>query len=133
MNGFKNLQAIPRSTYWFSYMSFDVTLHALLCVLLYIFQRLIMPVELYSYHEQLLIIFTVFFYGLSYLPILYCMTSAFRSISTLSTYLLFMLIVSGTHTCFANVMCNKIKCIRFLLHSYNSTYNIKQLADHATL
>ncbi|XP_054742275.1 ATP-binding cassette sub-family A member 2 [Anastrepha obliqua] len=94
-SGFKQLQAIPRSVFWLSTFAFDATLHFFVCLFLCLLQALLMPNELYSLSEQLIIIASIFFYGCSYLPILYSLANAFRSISTISTYMLFMLIVSA--------------------------------------
>lgn len=94
-SGFKQLQAIPRSIFWLSTFAFDVAQHFAVCILLSIVQFLLMPSEFYNLSEQLLIIGSIFFYGCSYLPIIYSLANAFRSISTISTYMLFMLIISA--------------------------------------
>ncbi|XP_067622114.1 phospholipid-transporting ATPase ABCA3 isoform X2 [Eurosta solidaginis] len=94
-NGFKQLQAVPRLVYWFSSFAFDATLHFTICLLLALLQVLLMPNELYNLSEQFFIITSIFFYGVSYLPILYSLANAFRSISTISTYMLFMLTTSA--------------------------------------
>lgn len=94
-SNFKCLQAIPRLTYWCSFVVFDMIVHSFVCIGCFFFQHAIMPNTLYSPLEQNLLALTYLFYGFSYLPILYCMTIGFRSISPISTYLLFMLIVSS--------------------------------------
>ncbi|XP_055908142.1 ATP-binding cassette sub-family A member 17 [Eupeodes corollae] len=94
-SNFKSLQAIPRPTYWVSFVVFDMLLHSLVCTGCYFFQQAVMPKTLYSSSDQTELTFTYLFYGFSYLPIIYCMTIGFRSISPISTYLLFMLIISS--------------------------------------
>ncbi|KAH8404862.1 hypothetical protein KR222_007399, partial [Zaprionus bogoriensis] len=94
VNGFRQLQAMSRYTFWSATFTFDLLLHALLCTALYLLQRLVMPAELYTGEELRLIVLSMFFYGLSYLPILYALGNNFKSISTISTCLLLMLIVS---------------------------------------
>lgn len=94
-NGFRQLQPMSRYTYWCATFVFDMTLHALVCLLLFLVQKMIMPAELYNIEEQQLIVMSIFFYGCSYLPILYALGNNFQSISTISTYLLLMLNVSG--------------------------------------
>ncbi|XP_037957966.1 retinal-specific phospholipid-transporting ATPase ABCA4 [Teleopsis dalmanni] len=94
-SGFKNLQPIPHVTYWVSVFIYDVLLHMLVCLLFFGYQFLLMPQQLYTPAEQYTIVASIFFYGISYLPILYCFANSFRSISTISTYLLFMLIISA--------------------------------------
>ncbi|EDW03205.1 ATP-binding cassette sub-family A member 2 isoform X2 [Drosophila grimshawi] len=93
-NGFRQLQPMSRFTYWFATLTFDLLLHTLVCLLLLLLQKLIMPPELYTPEDLKLIVISIFFYGCSYLPILYTLSSSFKSISTISTYLLLMLIVS---------------------------------------
>uniref|UniRef100_W8BPU7 ATP-binding cassette sub-family A member 3 n=1 Tax=Ceratitis capitata TaxID=7213 RepID=W8BPU7_CERCA len=94
-NGFKQLQSIPRPVFWLSTYAFDVALHFFVCLLLFLAQTTITPSELYNSSEQYLIVASIFFYGCSYLPIIYSLANAFRSISTISTYMLFMLILSA--------------------------------------
>ncbi|XP_017047859.1 ATP-binding cassette sub-family A member 17 [Drosophila ficusphila] len=94
-NGFRQLQTMSRFTYWLSHFAFDVLLLTFVCTLLFLLQHLIMPVELYSTAELRVIVMSIFFYGCSYLPILYALGNNFKSISTISTYLLLMLIVSA--------------------------------------
>lgn len=95
VNGFYQLQPMSRFTYWWATFIFDMLLHGIVCLTLLLIQRLIMPDELYKIEDQKLIAWSVFFYGCSYLPILYVLGNNFESISTISTYILFMLIVSG--------------------------------------
>ncbi|XP_018794886.1 PREDICTED: retinal-specific ATP-binding cassette transporter isoform X3 [Bactrocera latifrons] len=92
---FKQLQAIPRTIFWLATFVFDAAQHFFVCILLCLLQYVLMPSELYNLSEQLIIIASIFFYGCSYLPIIYSLANAFRSISTISTYMLFMLIVSA--------------------------------------
>lgn len=92
---FKQLQAIPRTIFWLATFVFDAAQHFVVCMLLCLLQYVLMPSELYNLSEQLIIIASIFFYGCSYLPIIYSLANAFRSISTISTYMLFMLIVSA--------------------------------------
>lgn len=94
-NGFRRLQTMSRFTYWAAHFTFDVLTLAAICVLLLLLQQLFMPAELYSKMELRVIAASIFFYGCSYLPILYALGNNFKSISTISTYLLLMLIVSG--------------------------------------
>ncbi|XP_023163900.2 ATP-binding cassette sub-family A member 2 isoform X2 [Drosophila hydei] len=94
VNGFYQLQPMSRFTYWWATFIFDMLLHGIVCLTLLLIQRLIMPDELYKIEDQKLIAWSVFFYGCSYLPILYVLGNNFESISTISTYILFMLIVS---------------------------------------
>ncbi|XP_034666674.1 ATP-binding cassette sub-family A member 17 [Drosophila subobscura] len=94
-NGFRQLQTMSRYTFWLSTFAFDVLLLALLCVALFVLQNWLMPSELYSTSELRIIVMSIFFYGCSYLPILYSLANNFKSISTISTYLLLMLIVSA--------------------------------------
>ncbi|XP_017493988.1 PREDICTED: ATP-binding cassette sub-family A member 1 isoform X3 [Rhagoletis zephyria] len=94
-SGFKELQAIPRALFWASNFAFDAMLHFTVCLLLFLLQVALMPTELYNLSEQFVINASIFFYGCSYLPILYSLANTFRSISTISTYMLFMLIVSA--------------------------------------
>lgn len=94
-SNFKTLQAIPRATYWVSFILFDMVIHFLICTACYFFQQIIIPNTLYSNSDQVLLSISFLLYGFSYLPIIYCMTIGFRSISPISTYLLFMLIVSS--------------------------------------
>ncbi|XP_034475050.1 ATP-binding cassette sub-family A member 2-like isoform X2 [Drosophila innubila] len=93
-SGFRQLQPMSRYTYWFSTFVFDIILHGMLCVALFLIQQLIMPAELYKIEDLQMIVFSIFFYGCSYLPILYTLGNSFKSISTISTYLLLMFIVS---------------------------------------
>ncbi|XP_064549091.1 phospholipid-transporting ATPase ABCA1 [Drosophila montana] len=93
-NGFRQLQPMSRYTYWCATFVFDMILHALVCLVLFLVQKAIMPAELYNIEEQQLIVMSIFFYGCSYLPILYALGNNFQSISTISTYLLLMLNVS---------------------------------------
>jgi len=94
-SGFRQLQPMSRYTYWLSTFVFDIILHGILCVALFLIQQLIMPAELYHMDDLKMIVISIFFYGCSYLPILYTLGNSFKSISTISTYLLLMLIVSG--------------------------------------
>ncbi|KAH8393111.1 hypothetical protein KR215_010716, partial [Drosophila sulfurigaster] len=93
-NGFRQLQAMSRYNFWFSTFAFDVIMHGTLCVALFLIQQLIMPAELYKTEDLQSIVLSIFFYGCSYLPILYALGNSFKSISTISTYLLLMLIIS---------------------------------------
>ncbi|KAH8376899.1 hypothetical protein KR093_002048 [Drosophila rubida] len=93
-NGFRQLQAMSRYTFWFSTFAFDVLLHGMFCVALFLMQQLIMPGELYKIEDLQTIVLSIFFYGCSYLPILYSLGNSFKSISTITTYLLLMLIIS---------------------------------------
>ncbi|KAH8274147.1 hypothetical protein KR044_012010 [Drosophila immigrans] len=93
-NGFRQLQAMSRYTFWSATFAFDVLLHAMLCVALFLMQQLIIPGELYKIEDLQSIVLSIFFYGCSYLPILYALGNIFKSISTISTYLLLMLIIS---------------------------------------
>lgn len=95
VNGFRQLQAMSRYTYWAATYVFDLMVHALFCELLFLFQLAIMPAELYTSEDLKMIMLSIFFYGCSYLPILYALGNNFKSISTISTYLLLMFIVSG--------------------------------------
>lgn len=95
VNGFRHLQAMSRYTYWAATFVFDLMLHALFCEVLFLLQHVIMPAELYTPYDLKMIVLSIFFYGCSYLPILYALGNNFKSISTISTYLLLMLIVSG--------------------------------------
>lgn len=95
VNGFRQLQAMSRYTYWAATYVFDLMVHALFCELLFLFQLAIMPAELYTSEDLKIIMLSIFFYGCSYLPILYALGNNFKSISTISTYLLLMFIVSG--------------------------------------
>lgn len=95
VNGFRQLQPMSRFTYWWATFVFDSLLHGTVCLTLFFIQRLIMPDVLYKVEEQKLIAWSIFLYGCSYLPILYVLGNNFKSISTISTYLLLMLIVSG--------------------------------------
>ncbi|XP_052852159.1 ATP-binding cassette sub-family A member 2 isoform X1 [Drosophila gunungcola] len=94
-NGFRQLQTMSRFTYWLAHFVFDMLLLVFVCSLLFLLQYLIMPAELYSKVELRVIVLSIFFYGCSYLPILYALGNNFKSISTISTYLLLMLIVSA--------------------------------------
>ncbi|KAH8238979.1 hypothetical protein KR038_011395 [Drosophila bunnanda] len=94
-NGFRRLQTMSRFTYWAAHFTFDVLTLAAICVSLLLLQQLFMPAELYSKMELRMIAASIFFYGCSYLPILYALGNNFKSISTISTYLLLMLIVSA--------------------------------------
>lgn len=94
-NGFKQLQTMSRFTYWFAHFTFDMLILIFVCVALFSLQSLMMPSELYTTAELKVIVLSIFFYGCSYLPILYALGNNFKSISTISTYLLLMLIVSG--------------------------------------
>ncbi|EDW77243.2 uncharacterized protein Dwil_GK18193 [Drosophila willistoni] len=94
-NGFRELQAISRYTYWMATFVFDVILLIFNGLILYVIQAAIMPAELYGGDELRFIVMSIIFYGCSYLPILYSLANNFKSISTISTYLLLMLIVSA--------------------------------------
>ncbi|KAH8319096.1 hypothetical protein KR067_008631 [Drosophila pandora] len=94
-NGFRQLQTMSRFTFWFSTFAFDVLVLTFVCSILMLLQQLLMPPELYSTPELRVIVMSIFFYGCSYLPILYSLGNNFKSISTISTYLLLMLIVSA--------------------------------------
>ncbi|XP_017068116.1 phospholipid-transporting ATPase ABCA3 isoform X2 [Drosophila eugracilis] len=94
-NGFRQLQAMSRYTYWLSHFTFDMLFLIFVCGALFVLQFLIMPAELYNATELKVIVLSIFFYGCSYLPILYALGNNFKSISTISTYLLLMLIVSA--------------------------------------
>jgi len=94
-NGFRQLQTMSRFTYWLSHFAFDMLVLIFVCVTLFLLQYLVMPAELYSVADLKVIVLSIFFYCCSYLPILYALGNNFKSISTISTYLLLMLIVSG--------------------------------------
>ncbi|TDG39320.1 hypothetical protein AWZ03_014258, partial [Drosophila navojoa] len=94
VNGFRQLQPMSRFTYWWATFVFDSLLHGIVCLTLFLIQQLIMPDELYKVEQQKLIAWSIFLYGCSYLPILYVLGNNFKSISTISTYLLLMFIVS---------------------------------------
>nr|XP_016944985.1 ATP-binding cassette sub-family A member 3 isoform X1 [Drosophila suzukii] len=94
-NGFRQLQTMSRFTYWISHFAFDMLLLIFVCVTLFLLQYLVMPAELYSVADLKVIVLSIFFYCCSYLPILYALGNNFKSISTISTYLLLMLIVSA--------------------------------------
>ncbi|KAH8266653.1 hypothetical protein KR018_006787 [Drosophila ironensis] len=94
-NGFRQLQTMSRFTFWLSTFTFDVLLLSFICATLFLLQHAVMPAELYSKEELRVIVMSLFFYGCSYLPILYALGNNFKSISTISTYLLLMLIISA--------------------------------------
>ncbi|XP_030376704.1 ATP-binding cassette sub-family A member 17 isoform X2 [Scaptodrosophila lebanonensis] len=94
-NGFRQLQAMSSSTFWISTFVFDVLLHLCVCFVMWIFQYIIMPSELYPKQDVFAIMWSIFFYGLSYLPVLYILANSFKSVSTIATYLLLMLILSS--------------------------------------
>ncbi|XP_013113812.2 ATP-binding cassette sub-family A member 2 [Stomoxys calcitrans] len=86
-SGFKRLHATSSCIYWGSNLIFDLLLLFLICMALFAYQSLIMPHELYNMEDLCSIVFSIFFYGLSYLPLIYCLTNIATTMSALSTCL----------------------------------------------
>ncbi|XP_011295390.1 ATP-binding cassette sub-family A member 17 isoform X2 [Musca domestica] len=86
-SGFKRLQATSSIVYWSSNLIFDLILLFLVCCCLFTYQTLIMPDELYNISDLYRIVSAIFFYGLTYLPLLYCLTNIVTTMSALSTCL----------------------------------------------
>lgn len=86
-SGFKRLQATSSIVYWSSNLIFDLILLFLVCCSLFTYQTLIMPDELYNISDLYRIVSAIFFYGLTYLPLLYCLTNIVTTMSALSTCL----------------------------------------------
>lgn len=84
-SGFKRLQAMSPYIYWGSVLICDLLLLLLICGLLYLYQYIIMPQELYDSKDLCNIIVALFFYGLTYLPLIYCFTNMVTTLSALST------------------------------------------------
>ncbi|XP_073824278.1 engulfment ABC Transporter in the ovary [Musca autumnalis] len=93
-SGFKRLLATSTHIYWISNIIFDLVLLMLVCVALFAYQILIMPEELYNMNELSSIVWAIFFYGLTYLPLLYCLTNIFTTMSAFSTCLATLYYVS---------------------------------------
>ncbi|TMW39201.1 hypothetical protein DOY81_015719, partial [Sarcophaga bullata] len=93
-SGFKRLQAMSPYTYWCSILICDLLLLLLICIVLYGFQILIMPKELYGLNDVRNIIFAIFFYGLSYLPLIYCFTNMVTTLSALSSCMVVLFYIS---------------------------------------
>lgn len=93
-SGFKRLHATSSRVYWGSILICDLLLLLFICLLLFGYQVLIMPRELYNTCDLTSIMLSVFFYGLSYLPLLYCLTNIVRTMSALSTCLVTLYYVS---------------------------------------
>lgn len=92
---FKYLQGVSKLKYWTTFFTFDLLLHFVICLLIFVVHKIILPEIMYNTNDLVVIITSIFFYGFAYLPILYLMATGFRSMSTLTTYLFFMLIVSS--------------------------------------
>lgn len=99
-SGFKRLHATSSYIYWGSNLICDLILLFTICVVLYGYQVLLMPQELYSISDLISIVFAIFFYGLSYIPLLYCLTNLATSMSALSTCLVTLFYVSSRYTYF---------------------------------
>lgn len=91
---FNKLQNISRTVYWLAYTAFDVLLHVFLSLLVYATLHILDTKYIYTGEEIKKIAATIAIYGIAYLPLLYILAISFRSISTLSTYLFFFLIIS---------------------------------------
>lgn len=92
---FKYLQGTSKFRYWLTFFTFDIIHHLLICTLIFGLHKIVLPENMYNSDDLLIITSSIFFYGFAYLPILYFMATGFRSMSTLTTYLFFMLIVSS--------------------------------------
>lgn len=92
---FKYLQGVSKIKYWITFLTFDLLLHFCICALIFTIHKIILPEIMYNTDDLLVITSSIFFYGFAYLPLLYMMATGFRSMSTLTTYLFFMLIVSS--------------------------------------
>lgn len=92
---FKYLQGVSKLKYWLTFLTFDLLLHFVICSLIFVVHKIILPEIMYNTNDLVVITTSIFFYGFAYLPILYLMATGFRSMSTLTTYLFFMLIVSS--------------------------------------
>lgn len=93
-SGFKRLQAMSPCIYWGSVLISDLMLLLLICVALYGFQMAIMPQELYSACDIRNITISLFFYGLTYLPIIYCFANILTTLSALSTCMVVLFYIS---------------------------------------
>lgn len=91
---FKKLQNISSLVYWSSFTFYDILLHAIICLLTYLFQKSLPFHEIYDDNELLWLTTTFMFYGYAYLPILYICSSTFKSLSTLSAFLFTFFIIS---------------------------------------
>uniref|UniRef100_A0A1A9V1P9 ABC transporter domain-containing protein n=1 Tax=Glossina austeni TaxID=7395 RepID=A0A1A9V1P9_GLOAU len=93
-NGFKLLQPTSTTAYWFDVLIIDSLLFLGICFLLFGYQVLIMPHELYEISDLINIISALFFYGLSYLPLVYSFANLFTALSTLSSCMSALFFVS---------------------------------------
>lgn len=93
-SGFKHLQPMSPYVYWGSILICDFILLLLICTALNAYQAAIMPKELYDLKDISNISIALFFYGLSYLPIIYIFANMVTTLSALSTCLVVLFYVS---------------------------------------
>uniref|UniRef100_A0A1B0A5P0 ABC transporter domain-containing protein n=1 Tax=Glossina pallidipes TaxID=7398 RepID=A0A1B0A5P0_GLOPL len=115
-NGFKQLQPTSTAAYWFDVLIIDSLLFLGICFLLFGYQALIMPHELYEMSDLINIISALFFYGLSYLPLVYTFANLFTALSTLSSCMSALFFVSFIPTIvLSNSVGDMIKYTNFIL------------------
>ncbi|XP_075151288.1 engulfment ABC Transporter in the ovary isoform X2 [Haematobia irritans] len=93
-SGFKRLLATSPYIFWGSNIICDLLLLLLICAAFYGFQILIMPKELYNMNELCSIVLSLFFYGFTYLPVIYILTNLTTTMSALSTCLVTLFYIS---------------------------------------
>ncbi|KAL9874745.1 phospholipid-transporting ATPase ABCA3-like isoform 1-T1 [Glossina fuscipes fuscipes] len=115
-NGFKQLQPTSIAMYWFDVLIIDLLLYLGICFLLFVYQALIMPHELYEISDLINIISALFFYGLSYLPLVYMFANLFTALSTLSSCMSALFFVSFIPTIVLSISIgDMIKYSNFIL------------------
>ncbi|XP_037819690.1 ATP-binding cassette sub-family A member 3 [Lucilia sericata] len=93
-SGFKRLQTMSPYIYWGSILICDLLLLLLICLAFNGYQTVIMPKELYDLSDISNVTISIFFYGLTYLPIIYCFANMVTTLSALSTCLVVLFYIS---------------------------------------
>lgn len=94
-NGFKRLQPISSTALWCNSLLCDLFILLAICFLLFSYQFIIMPSYLYNVDNIFQIMLAVFFYCITYLPLIYSLSSAFTSLSGLSSVMFLVFFLSG--------------------------------------
>lgn len=96
-SGFKRLQPISSTALWCNSFICDLLVLLAICLLLFGYHLVITPSYLYNVDDLLNITLALYFYGLSYLPLIYNLSSAFTSLSALSAVLILIFFLSGKY------------------------------------
>lgn len=128
-NGFKQLQPTSTAAYWFDVLIIDSLLFLGICFVLFGYQALIMPHELYEISDLINIVSALFFYGLSYLPLVYTFANLFTALSTLSSCMsaLFFVSCKSRYLFFKCSFFNFFSCV--FSHSNDCVINFRRRYD----